>query len=67
MAHEYRPGTKMHEIVWERGSKCVGKYYVHAASETDAISHAEAFFAEYPEHDFGRDGTTINVRIVPDF
>jgi len=47
----------MYEIVWERDGRCVGTYCVHAANEADALSHAEAFFAEHPEHDFpgGRD------------
>jgi hypothetical protein len=66
MPHEYRPGMKMYEVVWERAGKRVGIYCVHAANEADALSHAEAFFAEHPEHDFpgGRDGTTARAALV---
>ena len=60
MAYEYRPGMKMYEVVWERDGKRVGTFCTHAANEADALSEAEAFFAEHREHDFpgGRDGTT---------
>jgi len=66
MPHEYRPGMKMYEIVWQRDGRRVGTYCVHAANEADALSHAEAFFAEHPEHDFpgGRDGATARAGIV---
>jgi len=38
----WRPGMKMYQAVGER----VATYAVHAADEADALSTAEAFFAE---------------------
>jgi hypothetical protein len=66
MAHEYKPGMKMYEAVWERDGERVLVWCMHAASEADVISEVEAFFAEHPEHEIpsGREGTTVRVGII---
>jgi hypothetical protein len=63
MAHEYRPGWKMYQVVWERDGERLATYALHAANEADAPSRAEASLAEHPEHDFDRTGTTVRVRV----
>jgi hypothetical protein len=64
MAHNYRPGMKMYQIVWEREGERVGTHAIHAADEADARSRAESSLAEHPEYDFDRTGTTIRVRVI---
>jgi hypothetical protein len=64
MAHEYRPGMKMYQVVWERDGERVATYALHAVDETDARSRAEAFFIEHPEHDFPRAGAMVRVRPI---
>jgi hypothetical protein len=64
MAHEYRPGMKMYQVIWERDGKRVLTYALHAADETDAQSTAEAFLIEHPEYDFPRTGTAVRVRVI---
>jgi hypothetical protein len=60
--HEYRPGWKMYQVVWERDGERLATYALHAAN--DALSRAEASLAEHPEHDFDRTGTTVRVRVI---
>jgi hypothetical protein len=62
--HEYRPGWKMYQVVWERDGERLATYALHAANEADALSRAEASLAEHPEHDFDRTGTTVRVRVI---
>ena len=64
MAYEYRPGMKMYEAVWERDGERVHSWAMHAANAADVVAEAEAFFAEHPEDDFRRDGTTVRVGII---
>ncbi len=54
--HEYRPGWKMYQVVWERDGERLATYALHATNEADALSRAEASLAEHPEHDFDRTG-----------
>ncbi len=63
MVFKFQPGTKMYEVVWERDGE---KLYVavrHAADEAGDISRAEGTFAEHPEIDFDRSGTTVRARL----
>jgi hypothetical protein len=40
MAHDYRPGMKMYQVVWERDGNRVATRALHAADEADARSRA---------------------------
>ena len=64
MAHEYRPGMKFYQVVWERDGERLATCALHAAKEADALSRAEARYAEHPEDDFDRSGTTVRVRVI---
>jgi hypothetical protein len=64
MAYEYRPGMKMYQVVWEQDGERVATVALHAADEADARLRAEAHFAEHPELDFDRTGTTVRVRVI---
>ena len=64
MAHDWRPGMKMYQVVWERDGKRVATHALHAADEADARSRAESSLAEHPEFDFDRAGTTVRVRVI---
>jgi hypothetical protein len=68
MIHEDRPGRKMYVVVWELEGELRCRFATHAKDEADAISTAQSFFAEYPEHDFpGREGMTVSVRDAETF
>jgi hypothetical protein len=54
MAHDFRPGMKMYQVVWERDGERIATHALHAADEADARSRAEASLAKHPEHDFDR-------------
>ena len=64
MAHYYRPGMKMYQVIWERDGERLATVALHAADETDARSRAEALLEAQPETDFDRTGTTVRVRII---
>lgn len=64
MAHHYRPGMKMYQVVWERDGERIHTCALHAADEADARSKAEVILADIPECDFDRAGTTVRVRII---
>lgn len=64
MAHRYRPGMKMYQVVWEREGERICTHALHAADAADALSAAEAFIAEHPECNFPRDGVTARVRVI---
>jgi hypothetical protein len=64
MAHDFRPGMKMYQVVWERDGERIATHALHAADEADARSRAEASLAKHPEHDFDRTGTTVRVRVI---
>jgi hypothetical protein len=63
MAFKVQPGMKMYEVVWERDGEKLCVVILHAADEAGAISRAEETFAEHPETDFDRGGTTVRARI----
>jgi hypothetical protein len=58
-----RPRRSIYEVVWTHDGERVMSYFTHAADEADALAHAEAFFAEHPEHDVpcGQEGTIVRV------
>jgi hypothetical protein len=60
----WRQGMKMYQAVWERDGERVATYALPAADEADALSTAEAFFAEHPEFNFPRDGVTARARVI---
>jgi hypothetical protein len=67
MAHHYRPGMKMYQVVWERDGERIHTCALHAADEADAHSRAEAMLAglaEIPEYNFDLAGTTVRVRVI---
>jgi hypothetical protein len=67
MAHHYRPGMKMYQVVWERDGERIHTCALHAADEADARSRAEAMLAgpaDIPEYSFDRAGTTVRVRVI---
>jgi hypothetical protein len=67
MVHEYRPDMKLYVVVWELNGELMSKLATHAASAAEAISNAQSWFAEHPEHDFpGRDEMTVSVRDARD-
>jgi len=65
MAHHYRPGMKMYQVVWERDGERIHTCSLHAANEADARSRAEAALAGLADiPDFDRPGTTVRVRVI---
>ena len=65
MAHHYRPGMKMYQVVWERDGERIHTCSLHAADEADARSRAEAALAGLADiPDFDRAGTTVRVRVI---
>jgi len=63
MIFKFQAGMKMYEVVWERDGEKLFVAVLHAANEAGAISRAEETFAEHPEIDFDRSGTTVRARL----
>jgi hypothetical protein len=67
MAHLYRPGMKMYQVIWERDGERMYEHIEHAADEADACSRAEASVAELGESqkfNVDRTGITVRVRVI---
>ena len=64
MAHDYRPGMKMYQVIWERDGERICTVALHAADEIDAQSKAERSLTEPGSNDFDRAGTTVRVRVI---
>jgi hypothetical protein len=67
MAHLYRPGMKMYQVIWERDGGRMYEHIGHAADEADACSRAEASVAELAESqkfNVNRIGITVRVRVI---
>jgi hypothetical protein len=63
MVFRFQAGMKMYEVVWERDGEKLHVAVLHAADEAGAISRAEETFAEHPEIDFDRSGTTVRASL----
>jgi hypothetical protein len=62
--HSSQPSVKYFELTWGSDPDDRPNLYLHAVDETDALSGAEAFYAEHPHFDFpGR--TSMPVRVNP--
>jgi hypothetical protein len=63
MAFKFQSGMKMYEVIWELDGEKLHIMNLHAADEAGAIARAEEIFAEHPELDFDRTGTTVRARL----
>jgi hypothetical protein len=66
MAHQSLRGMRLYEAEWQRDGKSVGRLYIPAANDADALAQAENFFADFPHLDFrrGRASLTVKIRIM---
>jgi hypothetical protein len=60
----WQPGMKYFELTWGSDPDEAPNLFLHAQDEADALSRAEAFYAEHPDADFP-DRKSMPVRVKP--